>query len=144
MAKWRNRLAGLPLVVGLFTWGHADWINLNEKGPYNPELTEERGAKLQQELPVLPPLGSEPSTPRADVPAYDTDERASDELAKTKREEAERALAVAGETLASDATKRPWLMPVVGLVCAALAFGVIWWLRAWSEKNLPPMNGRSG
>jgi hypothetical protein len=138
------KMLAIAAIAGLCLAGHADWIKIDEKGPYNPELTEERGEKMQQDLNVLPPMGSESARPHTDIPKYETDDRASAELAKSREIDAEKALAAAEESVRSEEARKPWLMPAVGLACALVAFGVIWWLRSWSERNLPPMSGRTG
>lgn len=138
-----GRMVVIALIAGLCLTARADWINLDQKGPYNPEFTEERGEKMQEQLHVLPPMGSESARAQTDIPKYETDEQAAQELAKSREIDAEKALAVAEESVTPEESQKLWLMPIFGLVCALVAFGVIWWLRCWSEKNLPPMSGRT-
>lgn len=135
-------LAKLVSAIALFfaiCAADAQWIKADEPPPYNPPLTEERLNELQKDVQVQPPLGPIDDPQRPPVAGYSNDPEGAAELAKMHGVDAHQALSEAERMVAAQENAKPWLMPVVGLACAVLAVGLVWWLRNWSEKNAPPV-----
>lgn len=118
---------------------NAQWVIAEEDAPYNPPMTEERANELQKEVHIQPPMGPIDDPHKPVTPGYSSDPDGAAELAKMHGVDAHQALSEAENMVAAEKSRKPWLMAVVGLSCALLALGLVWWLRNWSDKNSPPL-----